>query len=372
MTGRKTLTSLLILVLSGCSSVPVIGDLGASDPERLDDGPGPSVAVAPVSSDEASLIARAKSVDGMPDGNSASELRVHILNIGAGSCQIIECPESSDIIVADCGSMRPSDTDMLADDIVTYMDDLAFEENDFIVTLSHPHRDHINRIAALMEGRKTKSVWLGGDFDEYRGSAARYIEAAVAEGVPVLHGWPDDFSNNARPVKDLQCGAADTYVLTVNSGGDSKNGNSLMLMLEYGNFSMVFTGDAEGITERAAMRSYGDRIRNVTVLTSSHHGARTKGSNHQNWITTLDPQIVVYSSGETHGHPNRSVAERFRTSIDEGVAEHAFWTATSNSSPYQDEETTRGEYVTRKNGRILIKTDGEEFSIECSLEDDCF
>lgn len=51
-------------------------------------------------------------------------MRVHILNIGAGSCQIVECPGLNKIIVADCGSKKPSDTDMTRGQIASYLNEI--------------------------------------------------------------------------------------------------------------------------------------------------------------------------------------------------------------------------------------------------------
>ena len=73
-------------------------------------------------------------------------------------------------------------------------------------------------------------------------------------------------------------------------------------MIEYEEFTVVFTGDAEGITEDQARANFSGAVL-ATVLTGSHHGAATFQSNDDDWAEATAPSITVFSSGTRFGHP---------------------------------------------------------------------
>src|SRR5262245_31204218 len=73
--------------------------------------PGPGRETAAMAAPNFSL--RAKEED---------EIRAHHLNIGAGSCVVVECPgPDAPVLIADCGSTGGTDADMKKEDVVTYV-----------------------------------------------------------------------------------------------------------------------------------------------------------------------------------------------------------------------------------------------------------
>lgn len=298
-------------------------------------------------------------------------IKIHILNIGAGSCQIVECPDSDDVLIADCGSMKPSDDDMTRDAIASYLTDIG-ASGDVIVTISHPHEDHYNRIAALMGDRKAKSIWLGGDFNGYGGSGVNRVDTWLDDqsdmDVDIFDGWEPGFANRGLPVNELRCGSAETYILTVNEGSNP-NANSLLLLVEYGNFRVIFSGDAEGVTEDGAMNNYGALIQDVSVLTSSHHGASTRSSNKRAWAQETAPQTVIFSSGLSHKHPKRIAGERYLGTVFPDVNEHDMWWDPNTSGTTSTFETQQAVYVTEVSGTIVVESDGTEMGLTCEKND---
>lgn len=296
-------------------------------------------------------------------------LRIHVLNIGAGSCQLIDCPGSSDVLVVDCGQLAPTSSDMDRDAIVDYFDKVI-GDGEATVVLSHPDLDHINRIAEAMKGRRPKTLWLGGAVSDYGGTVGGWIAGLEKDGVPLFAGFDPGFSNRGAPVNELQCGDARTYVLTVNIG-DSKNSQSLVLLVEYGAFRAIFPGDAEGSTESAAMDAFGALIEGSTLVLSSHHGANTHQSNHPTWAATVAPQIVIHSAGKSHGHPNKSAVERYRGALFD-TSPHSMRHATSRSSQYVEFSTEQAEYVTELNGILIVESDATSVWVDCSISPDCY
>jgi beta-lactamase superfamily II metal-dependent hydrolase len=96
--------------------------------------------------------------------------------------------------------------------------------------------------------------------------------------------------------------------------GEDVNEDSLVLLVEYGEFQALFAGDA-GFPAEAAMQG---RLRRVDLLKVGHHGSR--GSTGDAWLDALAPQVAVISLGRNdYGHPAAATLERLRV---HGVAVH--------------------------------------------------
>src|SRR5881296_1682040 len=213
-----------------------------------------------------------------------NQLRIHFLNVGAGSCAIVECPGAPPMIV-DCGSSGGSNDDLTAEDAADYIGKLLRQNQSRPnVVLSHPDRDHYSYIASSLGKIPVGNIWEGGIQAEYsQYGYPDWMSFEKKSAADVHAGLVPDWHNDGKPIgkKGLSCGDADSYILTANSG-KNRNANSLVLMLRYNDFTAVFTGDAEGATETQALRNFNNSIK-ATVLTMSHHGSETRGSNGKTW-----------------------------------------------------------------------------------------
>lgn len=91
------------------------------------------------------------------------------------------------------------------------------------------------------------------------------------------------------------------------------NNNSIVAKLNYGNFSCVFTGDIEEVTEKEIVEKYKDTDSlKATILKVAHHGSKT--SSIQDFLQLVSPRIALIGVGEnnTFGHPNTNVLERLK------------------------------------------------------------
>jgi hypothetical protein len=155
----------------------------------------------------------------------------------------------------------------------------------------------------------------------YTGPIGNFLDQADQAGIPIYHGWPRKFHNRGHPFEGLQCGAPNTYILTVNSA-ESRNAQSMVLLLDYGEFRGIFARDAEQATEKTAYQAYGALLADTTVLLASHHGAQTYGSNHDGWIAATKPQMVMFSAGNRYGHPRQEVVKRYQAAQPTIVASY--------------------------------------------------
>jgi len=93
----------------------------------------------------------------------------------------------------------------------------------------------------------------------------------------------------------------------------NKMGNelSLVLRLDYRDFSMLLTGDIGKSTEEYLIR-HSIPLR-AAFLKSPHHGSRF--SNSSSFIRAVQPEAVIFSSGYLNWmrHPHPDVVERYRS-----------------------------------------------------------
>jgi competence protein ComEC len=80
---------------------------------------------------------------------------------------------------------------------------------------------------------------------------------------------------------------------------ESTNALSLVLLVEYGGHTALFTGDIDGATETAALTGIGP----VDIYKAAHHGS--KYSSYRLPLEVLSPEYsVVSTGGNSYGHPH--------------------------------------------------------------------
>lgn len=288
------------------------------------------------------------------------ELRVHFLNIGAGTCTVVECPGANDPrpLVIDCGSLGGTSNDMSESEATAYIREILEASGaPPNLVLSHADRDHYGWIATVLEDVQMGHIWQGGDPDDYTADDfPEWLADQVTGGAAVRDDFATGFHNQGAPITDgPTCGDAAVFVLTVNVAG-SKNANSLVLAIDYEDFSVTFTGDAEGDTERSARSNFEEAVQ-TTVLSGSHHGSSSHGSNGSGWAEASFPDVVVFSAGRKFGHPRCNVVSRFVESLSP-ASPHPVRCGLNNTRYRSTQISTRAEYMTEFNGRIVITSDG--------------
>ena len=317
--------------------------------------------------------------DPLPDRED-DELRIHYLPIGAGTCTVVECPGvAAPPMIIDCGSFSsatrgPGDLDEDAAEAVV---DAILAEHDVDPNLvvSHGDTDHINYLDSIFDNVTAAHIWQGGFPDDYVQSFKDLLVAQDGSGADLHQNLATHFHNDQSPIDShLSCGTASVHILTVNSGSP-KNARSLVLSIDYNDFSAVFTGDAEASTERQAIENFDGAVK-TTVLSGSHHGADTHGSNGSSkgvsaanisgWPAASSPEVMVYSHGKDHGHPRCSIVSNYHPSLAR-VPSHPFHCGDDqDDNEPAPRNSVFAEYSTEVSGAITITTDGTSpLSIHC-------
>lgn len=223
----------------------------------------------------------------LPQG---SELQVRFLDVGQADAALISCDGHHMLI--DGGNRGDSNLiySVLQREEISYLD---------MVVATHAHEDHIGGLPGAFQYASaglTLSPVTAYDSDVFETFAARAREKGGGLTVP-------------EPGDTYPLGSAAVTILGVN-GAEDTNNTSIVLRIDYGETSFLFTGDAEREAEQVILDS--GLPLSATVLKVGHHGSDTSTS--YPFLREIMPQYAVISvgTGNSYGHPTEETLSRLR------------------------------------------------------------
>ncbi len=211
----------------------------------------------------------------------ASHLDVYFLSIGKADCILLHT--ESHLIVIDTGEKNN------ADDLVESISLLGMTKIDALI-LTHPDKDHIGGAAAVIGADLADAVYypdIKKDSKEQE-SLDEALSKTSAKTIPLkkVHSFSID-------------GVKFTLYPTMLSpkGGDASNESSIGVLVEHGNNTLFFAGDATGqrlieMTEQLPDPS------DVDLLKIPHHGRFDSHSDALIYATTPSIAIICTSHAE--------------------------------------------------------------------------
>ena len=177
---------------------------------------------------------------------------------------------------------------------------------DYLV-VSHPDLDHFGGMAFIARNFAPREFWAPNAIKPEPTYTALLAEVA-AKHVRVRF-----VDSSMRP---LRVGSASVRCLSPVPGEITRKDNNLSLVLRIndGRQSALFTGDIETAGERAMLAREPRSEFSATVLKAPHHGSRTSSA--PQLIAAVHPTIVVLSLGRHNifGFPAPEVVDRYRAS----------------------------------------------------------
>ena len=214
---------------------------------------------------------------------------VRVLDVGQADCILIEAPEGSILIDSGLNSSESA--------VRSYLDGLGISEIEYFV-ISHPHSDHIGGADMIFREYTVKSVLYDSHdgYSEYQNKMLKNSGAVIAD---VSSG--DSFSVGELVI---------TVLLADYSDAEDDNDRGIVLRVDYGENSFVFTGDATADAEMKMLESIDNELLDCDFLKAGHHGSN--GSSSAEFLSALTPSIVSVSVGlgNSYGHPDREVLAR--------------------------------------------------------------
>jgi competence protein ComEC len=260
---------------------------------------------------------------------ASADLTVHFIDVGQGDAVLIECDDYDQWALIDAG-------DRFKDPVAKLRSYLESQDVGTIHLLvaTHPHADHIGGMSMVLQEFTVLLVADSG----YEATSALwrdYKEFLMTTPIPVIFPRRGDV---------IQLGNLELYVLHPSDPVDryaNTNNSSVVIRLEYGDVSFLFTGDVEAEGESEMLSELGNsasELLDVDILKVAHHGSRTSSS--EAFLSVVTPEVAVISVGEgnRYGLPDEEVL-------------HAL------------AEVGAEVYRTDYDGTVVIWTDGSEYSV---------
>ncbi len=241
---------------------------------------------------------------------------------------------------------------------------------------THAHNDHYRGLIGMLEMYRVKRV-LDPGYQSSSSYFGAFCWAALVEphsvfyfpaiGIPTIPGTQS--LGQSVPLKLDWGEELDVEILYSNPAvsDNTVNDSSLVIRMEYGDISFLFTGDLEGKTrpdsfgyhdpdyaigaERYLLDNYVNEEKSrlaSTILKIPHHGSETSSTNP--YIRAVGPKEGIIMAGNRHGLPDSSLIKRYES---HGVR---IW---------RTDRLDRGKPASECHGddHILVTTDGKDYQI---------
>ncbi|MBU1445754.1 MBL fold metallo-hydrolase [Patescibacteria group bacterium] len=226
---------------------------------------------------------------------------ISFLDVGQGDAIFIRTPDDYTILID--GGPGP----MILDEIAKVMP--IYTRTIDILTLTHPHADHVNGLVEIVKRYNVKRILLVGtpSQNEFYQEWLKVADMNNIEMIFASNGT--DFRVGSEVFLDI------LWPIGNKAGVAYENLNNASLAMRViwsdgeNNVKFLLTGDAE-IDEESEILNGNSTIK-ADVLKAGHHGSRTASS--EDFLEKSDPRIVVIQSGEANsfGHPHQETLKNF-------------------------------------------------------------
>jgi len=255
------------------------------------------------------------------DAQTDDSVRVRVVDVGPGLCTVTRVP-GGHYMVYDAGHWN-------GQFCVRAVRELVLGDGIDLLILSHSDSDHLGDGARILSEYGVRHIIWTGD-PRWDTGTWRGLNEAVAE--EVRHSAASVRSLVTVPLvpgERLQLGAA-TVTLVAGWGqwtepgptaSERRNAISIVVRLDYGDTSVLYTGDTVGRrlddpdvackdAEKFMADNHDAGLVPITadVLIAPHHGGNNGSA--LCFIERVAPRFVVFSAGHDHQHPTGAAAGR--------------------------------------------------------------
>ncbi len=238
---------------------------------------------------------------------SGDELRVHVLNVGQGDSILIIAPGGKSVLV-DAGVPGSGKV------VLAALQRYGVKQIDLMVA-THAHADHIGGADEVIKAIKVYKV-----LDSKVPNTTKNYEDFLSAIVSNIENPKENFIGASPGQKFDLGGGAQLTVLApiqpffkqsdIRSGGNEPNANSVVTRLDYGDFSMLLTGDAEAETEERIIAGGGNVA--AKILKVGHHGSKYATTEKFLRQGRFEAAIISNGAENRYGHPSQEALDRLR------------------------------------------------------------
>lgn len=325
------------------------------------------------------------------------KVRMHLINVGQAESILIEMPNHALLIDAGGESTERDEEDgsFYRDELKKYLDSF-FANNPHLqntfhaLIVSHPHKDHTRYLKFILDTYKVQHFIEGGHstWSGYSGmgdirSARQFANENNIQRISVKYNTLNSSSVTLWANSIEQGSGVRIRFLSGRRGCNDANNDSLVMRLEYGQKSILLTGDSEMDDidfENPSNEGCGGQLpyllyryrNNLSVLNADvykvgHHASRN--GTYEEFLEAVTPEFAVISAGdfrdrspgEYHGfyfgHPNERLVrllERFVTgNRPQPVTVFTMWRPEQINA---NRTVEKGIYCTCWNSKALVVT----------------
>lgn len=220
-----------------------------------------------------------------------SAFAVHYIDVGQADAALVVC--DGHYMLIDGGNAADSDL------IYSYLQNQGADHLDYMVA-THAHEDHIGGLSGALNYATVDTAL----------SPVTSHDTKVFQNMLKYLAQQDKTLTVPQPGDAFSLGSASVEILGPVTEYTDTNNTSIVLRIDYGQTSFLFTGDMEREAELDLVDS--GAYLSATVLKAGHHGSDTSSS--YPFLREVMPQYVVVSVGEgnSYGHPSPDALSRFR------------------------------------------------------------
>jgi len=216
-------------------------------------------------------------------------LEITAFDVGNADAFLIKTPDNKYLMIDTAKSGYNGGKSQAKMLILKYLMDRGIKNIDTII-VTHFDNDHCGGAVDLMEGVSVKNLYVNS-LNHDSNAAKQIYKRANLRGVKLI------LAENNQTVIDKDGLVIRNYIC--NEPGVGDNESSVLTLLHYKNFSMLFTGDS-GVDTFMKLKNY--LPQNITVLKVGHHGAN--GVVNKEMLEYLNPKYALISTGiNKFGHP---------------------------------------------------------------------
>lgn len=232
---------------------------------------------------------------------------VRFVNIGQGDCSCISLPNGKNILIDAGGTPSYREYYDVGKEVVRpYLLKHGIHEISWMIA-SHGHDDHIGGLISIMRDMPVRVLLVPRGFGETEGSK-QLLELAAQKEVPVR----ELSAGEEIALSELASFAVlmPTEEWADNLSAERENERSLILRFDFGETSVLYTGDMELEGEEKLVEEVGEKLK-AEVLKVAHHGSKNASS--QRFLNEVLPEYAVIPVGKNNfDHPHDTVLSRLQ------------------------------------------------------------
>ncbi len=231
--------------------------------------------------------------------SSSNKLTITFFDCGLGDLALIQTPQNETILI-DTGPPEKG-MNSFTRSALPYLQKNGISSIDYVL-ITHAHNDHYGGVFSVFENLDAKDLIVTDEFQKRKiwNSIAGEVEMERCSVFTVLDTTHISFNEiNFKIIHP------DSYYKSGNI-----NNLSIVVRLDYGELSVLFTGDLEHEGEDYLINNYPEFL-DCDVLKVGHHGSKTASS--PAFIKVVDPQYAIISTAKKNrfNFPHKITLERF-------------------------------------------------------------